>query len=61
MFYSLAAGIISVILVCDPYAILHLHLVFTFAVSTTVFAPIDRAHVLLQVRALKRLKDQCLT
>jgi hypothetical protein len=61
MLYSFAVGILSVIQVFDPDFILHLHIAFVFAVSTTVFAPIDRAHVLLQVRALQGLKDQCLT
>jgi hypothetical protein len=56
--YSLAVAILSVILVCDPDVIFHLHLAFAFAVSTTAFAPLDRTHVLLQVRALQRYADR---
>jgi hypothetical protein len=58
MFY---VAILSVCLVCDADVVLNLHLAVSFVISTTVFAPIDRAQVLLQVRALQRCADcKCL-
>jgi hypothetical protein len=54
-------AILSICLVYDEDVILNLHLACSFVISTTVFAPIDRAQVLLQVRALQRCADsKCL-
>lgn len=53
---SILGGISVIILLLvlsnDPDALFHIHLAVAFAVSTTVFAPIDRAQVLLQVCSL---------
>ena len=41
--------VLVVALACDPDAHFHTHLAVAFAISTTLFAPIDRAQVQLQV------------
>jgi hypothetical protein len=61
MYYCIAVAILLVILVYDRYAIRRLLFALRFAISPTVFAPLNRAHVLLQVRALQRCVDcKCL-
>lgn len=52
---GLGVGLLVILLACDPEALLHIHLAVAFAISTTLFAPIDRAQVLLQVRVMYSL------